>query len=92
MRANVAFMDDEIVAVIGVARHIEWGLFFSEFKPKLQPYLKSITIMRAVKDAMTYVGEYRGPVLSIADDAESCRILHRLGFSHLHGAWYGWLF
>lgn len=91
MRANVAVMDGEVMGVIGISRHPEIGVFFSEFKPALQPYLKSITIMRAIKDALTMVREYRGPVLTIADDAESCRILHRLGFTHLHGAWHGWL-
>jgi hypothetical protein len=91
MRANVVLMDGEVVGVIGVARHPEWGTYFSEFKPQLQEHLNSITVWRAIKDSMTYVKQYKGPVLSIADDAESCVVMHRLGFTHLHGAWHGWL-
>ncbi len=91
MRAIVAEMDGEIVGMIGIMREQAWGKFFSEFLPQLQPHLKSITIMRAIKEALKLCDNYRGPVLAIADDAESCRIMNRLGFTHLHGAWYGWL-
>ena len=91
MRAVVVTQDGEVTGIAGVARERDWGKFFSDYKPQLQPYLKSITVMRAVKDALQIVREYRGPVLAIARDAEGCRILHRLGFTHLHGAWYGWL-
>ena len=91
MRADVAEMDGEIVGVIGISRDREHGLFFSDFKPSLQPHLKSITIMRAIKRALRFCEQYRGPVLAVAEDAESCRIMHRLGFTHLHGVWYGWL-
>lgn len=91
MRANVAVMDGEVVGVIGVHRQPEYGIFFSDFKPKLQPYLKSITIMRGIKDAMRFVEEYRGPLMAHAEHVEGCRILNRLGFTHVQGAWYGWL-
>ena len=91
MRAIVADMDGEIVGMIGIIRERQWGKYFSDTKPKLQPFLKSITIMRAVKKSLKFCDEYRGPVMAVADDAESCRIMNRLGFTHLHGAWYGWL-
>lgn len=91
MKAIVAEMDGEVAGIVGVAREKDWGKFFSDFKPQLRPYLKSITIMRAIKDALQIVREYRGPVLAIAESPEGCRILHRLGFKHLYGAWYGWL-
>jgi hypothetical protein len=91
MRALVAEMDGEIVGVIGIVRDREWGRFFSEFTPKLKPYLKSLKIMRAIKSALTFCDEYQGPVMAVAEDAESCRIMNRLGFTHLYGAWYGWL-
>jgi hypothetical protein len=90
-RAIVAEMDGEIVGVIGIIRERLWGKYFSEFSPALQPHLKSITIMRAIKESLKFCDNYRGPVLAVANDAESCRIMNRLGFTHLHGAWYGWL-
>ena len=91
MRAIVVTQDDEVTGIAGVVRERDMGKFFSDYAPKLQPYLRSITVMRAVKEAVRLVKEYPGPVLAIARDAEGCRILHRLGFTHLYGAWYGWL-
>lgn len=91
MRAMVAYMDGQCVGVVGVVREQGHGKFFTDFKPELQPHLRSITIMRAVKDSLRFADQYRGPVIAIAEHAESCRLLHRLGFTHLQGALYGWL-
>ncbi len=91
MRCIVAFVDGQLSGVIGVVREREYGKFFCDFKPELQPHLRSITIMRAIKASLRFADQYQGPVIAVADHAESCRILHRLGFTHLHGAYYGWL-
>ena len=91
MRALVAVLDGNVVGVIGIVREQLWGRFFSDFAPALQPYLKSITIMRAVQRSLKFCDDYRGPVVAIAKDAESCRFMHRLGFTHLQGAAYAWL-
>jgi len=85
-------MDNKCVGLVGVSRGDKWGIYFSEFKEELRPHLRSLPIMRAIKDSLKYCDQYRGPVLSLAKDGEGCRILHRLGFTHLHGGWYGWLF
>lgn len=84
-------MDGMIVGVLGVVREHGYGKYFCDFKPKLQPYLRSITIMRAIKQSMDLVNQYRGPLISVAEHAEGCRLLNRLGFTHLQGALYGWL-
>jgi len=91
MRANIAIMDGEIVAVVGVVRERNCGKYFCDIKPELQPYLRSITIMRAVWDSLRFLDQYRGPVVAIAEHAESCRLLNRLGFTHIDGALYGWI-
>ena len=90
MRAIVAEMDGELVGVIGVVREGPIGKFFVDITHKLQPHLQSITILRAIKASMELVKQYRGPVLAIAEHAEGCRILNRLGFIHLDGAYYAW--
>lgn len=87
----MAELDGEIVGVIGVAREGDIGKFFCDFSDVLQPYLRSITIWRAVKDSMKFVEQYQGPVVSLAQHAEGCRMLNRLGWTHLQGALYGWL-
>lgn len=91
MRAVVAVMDGRVVGILGVVREGPIGKYFCDFKPELQPHLKSMPIMRAIKQSMKFVEDYRGPVISVAEHAEGCRILNRLGFTHFMGAYYGWL-
>jgi len=90
MRALVAEMDGKIVGVIGVSREGNVGKYFCNFAPELKPYLRSITIMRAIKQSMEFVKQYGGPVVSVAEHAEGARILGRLGFEHLYGEFYLW--
>jgi len=90
-RATVAVMDGKVVGIIGITRGFDYGNFFSEFTEELRPHLRSVTIMRAIKDSLAYCEQYKGPVLALALDAEGCRIMNRLGFTHLHEGWYAWL-
>jgi len=91
MRAYVGLVDGELAGVVGVVRERQCGKYFCDIKPELQPYLRSITIMRAIKASLRFCDEYRGPLVAVADDAESCRLLFRLGFTHIQGELYGWL-
>ncbi len=79
------------MGIIGITKGCDYGTFFSDFTAELKPHLRSVTIMRAIKESLAYCKQYQGPVLALAEDAEGCRIMHRLGFTHLHGGWYGWL-
>jgi len=91
LRALVAVMDGKVVGVLGIAREGQIGKYFCDFKEELEPYLRSMTIMRAIKQSIQFCEEYKGPLVSVAEHAEGCRILNRLGFVHLEGAVYGWL-
>lgn len=91
IKGIVAELNGEVVGIIGIARDVDYGRFFSDVKPELTPYLRSMTIMRGIKQAMGLVREYKGPVGAVAEHAEGCRILNRLGFTHIQGALYGWL-
>ena len=95
LKAYVALLDGEPMGLVGVSRETYWqggyGKYFADFKDELQPYLRSIPIMRAVKKSLKWCDEYRGPMISIAQHAEGCRMLHRLGFEHMEGAYYAWL-
>ena len=91
MRAYVALVDDKVCGVVGVAREGNIGKFFADFNEKLAPYLASPAVMRVVKKSLGFCDAYRGPVISIAEHAEGCRILFRLGFTHLEGEYYAWL-
>ena len=91
VRAIVAEMDGKVVGLIGVIREGPIGKYFCDISPELQPHLGSITILRAIKASMEIVKQYKGPVVCVAEHAEGCRLLNRLGFIHLDGAYYAWL-
>ena len=91
MKAVVAVLDGKVVGFLGVIREGPIGKYFCDISPELQPHLQSITILRAIKASMEFVKQYRGPLVAIAEHAEGCRILNRLGFIHLDGAYYRWL-
>lgn len=91
MRAYAAELDGQVAGIVGVVREPAVGKFFADFSPELQPYLKSVAIMRCVKGALRFCDEYRGPVIAIAEHAEGCRILTRLGFENMEGQYFAWL-
>jgi len=90
VRAYVLLLDDVPHGFIGIVRENGVGKFFTDHSDKLTPYLKSITIMRALKKSLDWCREYRGPVVAIATTTQSCVTMNRLGFEHLQGVYYGW--
>jgi hypothetical protein len=91
MRAIVATMDGKPAGMIGVVREGPVGKFFCDISPELQPHLRCISIYRGMRNSIEIVKQYRGPVVCVAEHAEGCRLLNRLGFTHLDGAYYAWL-
>ena len=87
----VAKLDGRVVGALGVVREHGYGKYFCDFTDELRPYLKSMTIMRGIKASLRFCDEYRGPMIAVAEHAEGCRILNRLGFEHLQGVYYAWL-
>lgn len=91
MRAYVALVDGKVCGIVGLSREGNIGKFFADFNEELAPYIGSVTVMRIVKKALKFCDAYRGPVISIAEHAEGCRMLNRIGFTHMEGEYYGWL-
>ena len=91
IRSLSALIDGRVVGLLGVVREGPIGKYFCDISPELQPHLRSITIMRAIKASLELVKEYKGPVVAVAEHAEGCRLLNRLGFTHLDGEYYQWL-
>ncbi len=79
------------MAIIGVSREDDIGKYFSDYRDELKPYLRSMTVLRAIKASMEFVNNFQGPVYSVARDAEGARLLARLGFTHMNGDVYSWL-
>ena len=76
-------LDGKVSGIIGLARE-EWtSRLFSEHKPELEPFLKSVIIMRAVKAVMRWVREYPTDVFAVAKHEKGCQILTRLGFERI---------
>lgn len=79
MRAIAILMDGEPAAIIGLAFDGARGLAFSEYKPQLEPHLKSMPVLRAIKAAQRMFAASRRPVFAVR---ESCNgLLERLGFA-----------
>lgn len=90
VKAYAVTMDGVVHGFIGIIRENGIGKFFTENSAELQPYLKSITIMRALKSSLDWCRAYRGPVVAIAETVEGCITMNRLGFEHMDGVYYGW--
>lgn len=88
MRAIVVKLDDSPAGVIGLAKARDRLLMFSEYKPELAPYLKSMGALRAIKEAMRWASESKLPVFAVCQDSE--RLLERLGFVHVQDGVYRW--
>lgn len=79
MRALVIKVDEVPLGVIALVRPIrDQAYMISEFKPELEPYLKSMTILRAIKAAMKWAEGSPFPVMALCQDSE--KLLNRLGF------------
>lgn len=86
MRAIIVKLDDVPAGVIGLAKAKDRLLMISEYKPELQPYLKSMGALRAIKESMRWAAESKLPVFAVCQDSE--RLLERLGFVHVRDGVY----
>jgi len=92
LKAWVAVLDGEVAGVIGLAREGHRAKYFSEIKPELRPFLKTLTALRTIKASMKLVRASRRQVFAIAqaDEPDSHRVLKRLGFVQFDGDVYQW--
>lgn len=76
------------MGVIGLKRQAGCWEFFSEFRPEHRERLRSITVLRAIKESMKLVRECQASVISfVEDEPEGDRLLKRLGFQRIHGGY-----
>ncbi len=88
LRVIAITLDDEPVGLVGMA--VERGRFraFSEYKPALEPHLRSITVARAIKAAQSMYAQAKLPVYAIQECGSA--ILARLGFQPISDGVYLW--
>lgn len=89
MRAIVIHLNEVPVAIIGLYFDAGRMMAFSEYKPELEPYLKSMTILRAIKAAQQLFAQSKRPIYAVREECTS--ILERVGFRHLDDGVYQWL-
>lgn len=83
MRAIVAEIDGRAIGLAGYAFDGERMIAFSEMKDELRQHKK--TILRAAREYMRMLREYKVPVVAIANQNEKSAVffLLHIGFKHL---------
>lgn len=87
LRAVVIRVDGHPAGIIGLAKEPDRDRLFSEYTEKLEPHLKSMAILRALKTVMAWVQASRVPVYAIA---ENPALLERLGFEKVNDEVFTW--
>lgn len=87
-RAVVLLVDQEPAAIIGLAMGLDCATLYSDAKPEIEPHLKRMAVLRAIKLAMQLVEACGREVY--AKRQEGTDIILRLGFEHLEGEVYRW--
>ncbi len=79
IRAIVVLLDTEPVGIVGLANEGDRYVAFSEYKPELEPHLKSMPVLRAVKAAQRMFLTATLPV--VVCNTTNPALLKRLGFT-----------
>ncbi len=90
LQAVVILLGDDPVAVIGLAYGKDCATMFSDTKPQILPFIKKMTVLRAIKFAMNLADACGRDVYAIRK--EGTDILPRIGFQHFDGDTYKWPF
>lgn len=81
IRAVVVTLGDEPVGIAGLSFDGDRYTAFSEFKPALEPHLKSMPVLRAVKAVEKMIRTANLPVL--VQNTTNPKLLERLGFREI---------
>lgn len=89
MKAITIKQGDRPVAIIGMFIDGQRMRAFSEYVPEFAPYLRSITVLRAIKAAQKMFKESRCQVIAVK--GSDTMILERVGFVPVTDEVYTWL-
>lgn len=88
MRAIIIRVDGVPAGIIGMAFEEDRMRAFSEYREELAPYLKSMTVLRAIKAAQRMFASSVKPVVAVRECGSG--ILERLGFAQVDEELYLW--
>jgi len=90
-RSVVVRLYGEPVAVVGAAIDGGFATLFSDTKPELEPFLRSMTVLRAIRAGIDMAKATGLPVLAWVCKEPGARILAREGFTHDNEpGWWRW--
>lgn len=87
-RAVAILLNDKPVGIIGLAYGLDCATLYSDSKPEIEPHMKRMTVLRAIKLAMTMVESCGREVYAKRQGGTD--IVERLGFEHLENEVYRW--
>jgi hypothetical protein len=87
LRAIVVKLNGMPAGLLGLAKEADRDRAFTEYKPELEPYLKSIVVGRAIQALLKWVKASRVPVYALSDRDD---VLTKYGFKHIQGEYYEW--
>jgi hypothetical protein len=88
MRAIVIRLDDKPAGIIGVAFEGDRMRAFSEYCPELEPHLKSMPVLRAIKASQRMFAQSAKPVIAVREGCSG--VLERLGFVQIDEELFIW--
>lgn len=88
VRAIVVLLNDEPTGIIGLAMGADCATMYSEYKPELEPHLKRMTVLMAIRAAMKMMMRCKRPVYAVQHPGTN--ILTKLGFEHLKDDIFVW--
>jgi hypothetical protein len=87
MRAIVVKMNGIPAGLLGLAKEADRDRAFTEYKPELEPYLRSIVVGRAIRALLKWAKASRVPVCAYSDRPD---VLTKCGFKQIQGEYYEW--
>ena|SRR5688572_17665355 len=88
LKAIAIHMDSKPVAILGLLDERHRMRAFSEYKQEMEPYLRSMTVLRAIKAFQQMIVSCGKQVIAIGEG--SSRILERFGFTNIQDDVYLW--
>lgn len=91
LKAVVFKVKNIIMGVVGTCRVDDQLLLFSDIKDEFIPYLKSITVLRTIKNMQKIAENSRLPVVATISEKFGPDLIERMGFEHVEGDVYVWI-
>jgi hypothetical protein len=87
MRAVVLLLDGEPAGIVGIAAEGPYQKLFSDVRPDMEPHLRRMAMMRALKRVQDWV---RASPQQVFSESTNRALLERLGFEQIEEGIFIW--